>query len=108
MISNPYLETPTEAFLPSGEPKLLSSSLNTSGFIVIFSPDILLSISKYPLTKELEEEELTTPLLIWVEKVSLDTNFSSPLIWAETFFVSLISINIFLSRGVKSSLSVSK
>ena len=106
-MSNPYFDNPTVAFLPSKEPTLLSRSLKTSGLITIVSPVLLLSTFKYPLTNELDKEELTTPLSICVEKVSLDTNFNSPFIWAETFLVLLMSIKIFSSSAINSSLSVS-
>ena len=49
----------------------------------------------YPFVKESITATLETPEFICVVKVSLEVNLISPLIFADTFFVSLMSINNF-------------
>ena len=63
--------------------------------MVTTSPVLLLSIFIYPFVNESKTATLETPEFICVVKVSLDVNFISPLIFADTFFVLLMSINNF-------------
>ena len=83
------------AFLPSGDPRLLSKSSKISGLIVTISPVLFLSIFIYPLLNESVTATLDTPELICVVKLSLDANFISPLIFADTLLGSLTFINNF-------------
>ena len=69
---------------------------------------MLLSIFIYPLVNESITATLETPEFICVVKLSLDVNFISPLIFAETFFVSLMSINNFEFNLESFSLNFSK
>ena len=92
-MSIPYLDKPTTAFLPSGEPRLLSRSLKTSGVIVTVSPVLLLSKFIYPFLSGSAIADQLKPESILAEKLSLDVNCISPLIFAEDFFELLTSIN---------------
>ena len=62
----------------------------------------------YPLVSESKVADLTTPVLICVEKVSLETNFISPFILADIFLLLLTSINNFEFNCEFFSLNLSK
>jgi len=106
--SIPYFDNPTMAFLPSGDPRLLSKSSKISGLIVTTSPVLFLSTFINPLVNESVTATLDTPELICVVKVSLDVNFISPLIFADTLLGSLTFMNNFEFFSELLSLNFSK
>ena len=76
--------------------------------MVTTSPVLLLSIFIYPFVNESKTATLETPEFIWVVKVSLDVNFISPLIFADTLLGSLTFINNFEFFSELLSLNFSK